>query len=127
MQSRILRPITSPRISSFCRPILEGLPTVLIEALACGLPIVSTDCPYGPAEILVGGRYGRLTPVGDGDALARAILEALDSPHDTDALKRRAADFAPEVVAENYLRLLFPHECALPRTAAHSENRLCAE
>jgi glycosyltransferase involved in cell wall biosynthesis/peptidoglycan/xylan/chitin deacetylase (PgdA/CDA1 family) len=105
----------------------EGFGNVLVEALASGLPVVSTDCPYGPAEILAGGRYGRLSPVGDADALARAILEALDSLHDPDALKRRAADFALEGVAENYLRLLFPHESALPRTAAHSENRLCAE
>jgi glycosyltransferase involved in cell wall biosynthesis len=105
----------------------EGLPTVLIEALACGLSVVSTDCTYGPAEILAGGRYGSLTPVGDADALAHAILEALDSPRDPDALKRRAADFAPESVAENYLRLLFPHESALPGKAARSENRLCAE
>jgi glycosyltransferase involved in cell wall biosynthesis/peptidoglycan/xylan/chitin deacetylase (PgdA/CDA1 family) len=105
----------------------EGFGNVIVEALACGLPVVSTDCPYGPAEILAGGRYGRLTPVGDADALARAILDALDSPHDPDALKRRAADFALEGVAENYLRLLFPHESAPPRMAARSENRLCAE
>jgi glycosyltransferase involved in cell wall biosynthesis/peptidoglycan/xylan/chitin deacetylase (PgdA/CDA1 family) len=105
----------------------EGLPGVLIEALACGLPVISTDCRYGPAEILAGGRYGRLTPVGDADALARAILEALDSPRDPDALKQRAADFALEGVAENYLRLLFPHESALHRIATRSESRLCAE
>jgi glycosyltransferase involved in cell wall biosynthesis len=105
----------------------EGFGNVIVEALACGLPVVSTDCPYGPAEILAGGRYGRLTPVGDADALARAILEALDLPHDPDALKRRAADFAVEGVAENYLRLLFPHEYALHRTAARLEKRLCAE
>ena len=105
----------------------EGLPGVLIEALACGLPVVSTDCPYGPGEILAGGRYGRLTPAGDADALARAILEALDSPHDPDTLKQRAADFALEGVAENYLRLLFPHESVLPRMPERSENRLCAE
>ena len=105
----------------------EGLPTVIVEALACGLSVVSTDCSYGPAEILAGGRYGRLTPLGDADALAQGILEALDSPHDPGALKRRAADFAPEVVVENYLRLLFPHESALPRTEARLEDRLCAE
>ena len=105
----------------------EGLPTVIVEALACGLSVVSTDCSYGPAEILAGGRYGRLTPLGDADALAQGILEALNSPHDPGALKRRAADFAPEVVVENYLRLLFPHESALPRTEARLEDRLCAE
>jgi glycosyltransferase involved in cell wall biosynthesis/peptidoglycan/xylan/chitin deacetylase (PgdA/CDA1 family) len=96
----------------------EGFGTVLLEALACGLPIVSTDCRYGPAEILANGRYGRLTPVGDEDALACAIGEALDSPRDPDALKRRAADFAVNNVADRYLRLLFPQESALPRTAA---------
>jgi hypothetical protein len=57
----------------------------------------------------------------------KAGLEALDSPHDSDALKRRAADSALEGVTEKYKRLLFPHGSALPRTAARSENRLCAE
>jgi glycosyltransferase involved in cell wall biosynthesis len=104
----------------------EGFGNVIVEALACGLPVVSTDCPYGPAEILAGGRYGRLTPVGDEDALARAILEALDSPHDPDALKRRAADYAVQNVADRFLHLLFPHEYALPRTPARSESRSCA-
>ena len=56
----------------------EGLPTVLIEALAAGVPIVSTDCPSGPREILRGGAFGRLVPVGDPDLLADAMAEALD-------------------------------------------------
>jgi glycosyltransferase involved in cell wall biosynthesis len=55
----------------------EGLPTVLIEAMAVGSPIVSTDCKSGPAEILDNGRYGELVPVGDSHALARAILGVL--------------------------------------------------
>lgn len=56
----------------------EGLPTVLVEALYCGPSLVATDCPSGPREILADGKYGQLTPVGDVDALARAIQVALD-------------------------------------------------
>ena len=56
----------------------EGLPTVLVEALCCGIPAVSTDCPSGPREILNEGQYGQLVPVGDADMLARAIEKTLD-------------------------------------------------
>lgn len=84
----------------------EGLPTVLIEALSHGVPVVSTDCPSGPAEILEDGKYGRLVPVGDAPALAKAMEEALAAPVDRAALKRRAADFAPEIAARKYLDLL---------------------
>ena len=57
----------------------EGLPTVLIEALAAGAPVVSTDCHSGPREILQGGRLGTLVPVSDSEALAKAINATLDS------------------------------------------------
>lgn len=84
----------------------EGFGNVIVEALGCGLPVVSTDCPSGPAEILENGRYGRLTPVGDAEALACAMKEALTTPANPEALKRRAADFSPERAANAYLAAL---------------------
>ncbi len=90
----------------------EGFGNVIVEALGHGLPVVSTDCPSGPAEILENGRFGRLVPVGDAEALARAMDEALASDHDREALRRRAADFAPEIAASKYLELLFPEQMA---------------
>jgi glycosyltransferase involved in cell wall biosynthesis len=86
--------------------LYEGLPTVVIEALACGCPVVSTDCPSGPAEILEGGRYGALVPVGDVEAMAKAIHAALDGAHDAERLKARAAEFSLERAAERYLAVL---------------------
>jgi glycosyltransferase involved in cell wall biosynthesis len=86
----------------------EGFGNVIVEALACGLPVVSTNCKSGPSEILANGRYGRLVPVNDQIALAHAMAEALSAEHNHLELKRRAADFAPEIIAEQYLRILFP-------------------
>lgn len=86
--------------------IYEGLPTVLIEALACGAPVVSTDCPSGPAEILENGRFGRLVPVGGEEELAAAILETLDAPPDRVALRRRGLEFTAAGAARRYLPIL---------------------
>jgi glycosyltransferase involved in cell wall biosynthesis len=84
----------------------EGLPSVLIEALACGCPVVSTDCPSGPREILENGAYGPLVPVGDEAALAEAMLSVLHSPPDRDWLRSRGAIFAANHVADRYLEVL---------------------
>ena len=84
----------------------EGFGNVIVEALSFGLPVVSTDCPSGPAEILKGGRLGRLVQVGDAAALARAMADALAAPVDREALIRRASEFAPMIAARKYLDLL---------------------
>jgi glycosyltransferase involved in cell wall biosynthesis len=81
----------------------EALGNVLVEALACGCSVVSTDCPVGPAEVLEHGRYGRLVPVGDAHALARAIAAALDAPDPPERLEKRAADFSASKIALLYL------------------------
>jgi glycosyltransferase involved in cell wall biosynthesis len=85
----------------------EGLPGVLIQALACGCPVVSTDCPSGPAEILENGRYGPLVPVGDDEALANAILSVLTTPPDRGRLRARAALFSVDRAVNQYLEVLF--------------------
>ena len=84
----------------------EGLPTALIEAMACGCPVVSTDCLSGPAEILEDGALGPLVPVGDADALADAMFQTLRSPPDPERLRRRAADFSLERATAGYEKAL---------------------
>jgi len=81
----------------------EALPTVLIEAMACGCPVVSTDCPSGPAEILENGKWGRLVPVQSPELLAKAILETLERPI---YATERARQFSLERATQEYLRLL---------------------
>lgn len=83
----------------------EGFGNVLVEAMGCGTPIVSTDCPVGPSEILAGGRYGMLVPVGDTVALAAAIEAQLDNPTSADHLRQRAREFSVEAAASAYLKL----------------------
>jgi glycosyltransferase involved in cell wall biosynthesis len=83
----------------------EGFGNVLVEALGCGTPVVSTDCPHGPAEIVGGGRFGRLVPVGDVAALADAMVQALDAPPDRARLRARAQDFSLERSVAQYAAL----------------------
>jgi glycosyltransferase involved in cell wall biosynthesis len=84
----------------------EGLPTTLIEAMACGAPVVATDCRSGPREILRNGKLGRLVPVDDVEALARAIVETLDSPGDERARIARAHEFNLESAVDRYLSVI---------------------
>lgn len=85
----------------------EGMANVLVEALAVGAPVVATDCPYGPREVLADGRYGRLVPPGDEIALAQAILCALRerANYDPAVLRRRADEFAVERIVPQYEQL----------------------
>ena len=84
----------------------EGLANVLIEAMACGCPCVSTNCPAGPLEILDNGRFGPLVPVGDDTALAAAMERVLDSPPDKDTLQARAQEFSFDASVDQYERLI---------------------
>lgn len=83
----------------------EGLSNVLVEALACGASIVSTDCKNGPAEILENGRHGVLVPVGDSSALAEAILANISNRTDRASLRQRALDFSLDTITQQYLDL----------------------
>ena len=95
----------------------EGFGLVIAEALACGTKVVSTDCPHGPAEILDGGRYGDLVPVGDPEALAEALVSAVGKTADRAALMRRGRTFSLDRCAASYVGL-FERVLAGPRAAA---------
>ena len=86
----------------------EGFGNVIVEALECGLPVVSTDCPSGPSEILEDGRFGELVPVESPAELAAAIERSLEGDHDREVLVSRARDFSVAKVASEYLSLIFP-------------------
>ena len=88
----------------------EGLPTVLIEALACGCPVVSTDCPSGPREILEDGKWGTLVPVGDAEKLAEAMVKTLNNPPQRARLKERAEAFNVASAVKQYQKTLFPND-----------------
>jgi glycosyltransferase involved in cell wall biosynthesis len=91
----------------------EGLGFVLIEALALGTPVVSTDCPSGPREILADGRFGRLVAVGDDQAFAEAMRRTLDAPPQAELLRTAAEPYGVERAVTAYLAAM-----GLPPTAA---------
>jgi len=100
--------------------IYEGFGNVVAEALAVGTPVVSTDAPSGPSEILDGGAFGHLVPVGDSAALADALERTLDSPPPKETLRERAELFRQERIVEEYLRLwrsLQAQRCLTPTAA----------
>lgn len=86
----------------------EGMPNVLLEALALGRPVVATDCPTGPHEVLAAGKFGKLVPVGDAAAMASAIVAVLagDRPS-ADVLRSAASAYGLEGIATKYLDILF--------------------
>ncbi|WP_158294395.1 glycosyltransferase [Halorubrum sp. SD690R] len=84
----------------------EGLSNILIEAMACGTQVVSTDCPSGPSEILHSGEIGYLVKEGDTEAVTEGLEKALDDPYDSDVLRDRAQDFTDVTSSRQYLKLL---------------------
>lgn len=94
-----------------CSSIYAGLEVVLVEALATGTPVISTDCDYGSAELLEEGRCGILVPVGDSGAMARAMIAIATDTADTATMLRtfdenRASDFFVEVASGHYAKLM---------------------
>jgi glycosyltransferase involved in cell wall biosynthesis len=87
--------------------LYEGFGNVLVEAMACGCPVVSTDCPSGPAEILNGGEFGPLVAARDDVAMAKAIVSVLSAPPAAKKLKARAAVFSIDRALPSYQRVLF--------------------
>jgi len=84
----------------------EGSPNVLTEAMALGTPVVATDCPSGPREILDNGRFGPLVPVGDAAALSNAMLQTLDRPQPRQTLIDAMHEYTQLISASRYLELL---------------------
>jgi glycosyltransferase involved in cell wall biosynthesis len=83
----------------------EGFANVIPESLACGLPVVSTACPYGPDEILVHGKHGILVSVGNKESLVNGIREGLSRQWNVTELQRRALDFSTSKQSDSYLRM----------------------
>lgn len=94
----------------------EGFGNVLAEAMALGTPVVATDCPGAPREILGGGVWGNLVPVGDSESLASAIQNTLKMPIRAETLQERAKLYSVEIITQQYLELLLGPEAFRKRT-----------
>lgn len=86
----------------------EGAPNVIPEALAAGTPVVATDCPGGTSDMLAGGEYGRLVPVGNSQAVAEALEDSIADPATPSDLRERGKRFHLDTVLPQYERVLFP-------------------
>jgi len=103
----------------FClSSLFEGMPNALVEAIACGTPAVSTDCPSGPAEILAAGKLGALVPPGDPNALAMAMDDAIGNYA---SWKERTA------AAEQHIRIMFGADVGMQRLTGELQQVLATE
>jgi glycosyltransferase involved in cell wall biosynthesis len=107
----------------------EGFGNVLVEALALGTSVVSTDCPHGPTEILDGGRFGVLVPIGDAEGMALAMEQVLDHPAPKDLCLERARWFTDSRITRRYLDLIedvpeFPSQLQSSPTPVLQHRRL---
>jgi len=84
----------------------EGLPNVLVEAMACGCTPVATDCPTGPREVLKDGKYGHLVPMRDPQAMANAIKAAIERPMPANLLDEAIQPFTEETVIKKHQEVL---------------------
>jgi glycosyltransferase involved in cell wall biosynthesis len=98
----------------------EGLPNTLLEALAMGIPAVATDCPSGPAEILEGGRWGRLVPVGDSVAMADGIIAALAGNLLKPTRAELIARYGIRTIVQKYVALLSASDASGFQTSTRS-------
>ena len=90
--------------------LYDGLPLVIIEAMSCGLPILSTNCDSGPSELLANGKYGKLIPLGNQHIMAREILKILKQKYNKskrNQLIERSKKFSIETISDNYIKHFF--------------------